>query len=273
MILLSAISEMISLDFMRNAFIAGFLVSIACGIMGSYVVVNRLAGLSGGIAHASYGGIGLACFFGFSPMFGALGFSLACALLMGWLTWKNRERADTLICVIWAFGMAMGVILTDLTPGYSGDLLSFLFGSILTVPASLLYWMGGLTLAILICTGIYFPQFLALSHDPEFARVRGIPVLRLYMLLITLITFTVVMAVQAVGLILVIALLTIPAYIAESHAKNLRNMMCIACAVSLALTLGGTAVAYFLNLTVGPVIILLGVALYVMNRLLTLRRR
>jgi len=259
------IQEMLSLDFMQNAFIVGVLVAIACGIMGSYVVVNRLTGLAGGVAHASYGGIGLACFFGFSPMLGAMGFALACAFLMGWLTWKDRERSDTLIGVIWAFGMALGVILTDRTPGYSGDMMSFLFGSILTVPPELLWWMLALTLLIVGCTVLFFHQFLALSHDPEFARVRGIPVLRLYMLLITLITFTVVMAVQAVGLILVIALLTIPAYVAKSHAKNLQGMILWASLFALVLTLGGLILAYVWNLTVGPVIILLGVVLYCLN--------
>jgi zinc transport system permease protein len=148
--------EMMSFDFMQNAFIAGLLVAIACGIMGSFVVVNKLTGLSGGVAHASYGGVGLACFFGFSPMLGALGFALACALLMGVLTWKNRTRSDTLIGVIWAFGMALGVVLTDLTPGYASDMMSFLFGSILTVPSSLIVIMFMLLFLIVSLTLFYY---------------------------------------------------------------------------------------------------------------------
>lgn len=257
--------EMFSFEFVQNALIAAVLVAIACGVMGSYVVVNKIAGTAGGVAHASFGGIGLACFFGFSPMLGALGVALVCALIMGYLTWTRRERSDTLINVIWAGGMAMGVILTDLTPGYSGDMMSFLFGSILTVPRELLFGMTMLTAGILLITALFFRQFLAISHDPEFARVRGVPVLRLYMLLMAMIACTVVMAVQTVGLILVIALLTIPAYVAESHAKNLKQMMFLSCVFSLVLSLGGLFLAYQMNFTVGPVIILLSVALYAGN--------
>lgn len=253
------------MDFMKNALLAGFLVALTCGVIGSFVVVNRLASLSGGIAHASYGGIGFSVFFGFSPMLGAFGFSLLCALLMGWLTWKDRSRADTLNGVIWAFGMALGIILTDLTPGYSGDLMSFLFGSILTVPFSLVQIMGVLTLLILGASFAFFPQFHAISHDPEFARIRGVSVFPLYLLMIALIALTVVMATQAVGLILVIALLTIPAYIAESRVSSLKKMIMLSTLISLVLTFGGLLLAAVLNLTVGPVIILLGVLFYLMN--------
>ena len=155
--------EMFSFEFVQNALIAAVLVAIACGVMGSYVVVNKIAGTAGGVAHASFGGIGLACFFGFSPMLGALGVALVCALIMGYLTWTRRELSDTLINVIWAGGMAMGVILTDLTPGYSGDMMSFLFGSILTVPRELLFGMTMLTVGILAVSALFFRQFLVMS--------------------------------------------------------------------------------------------------------------
>ncbi len=266
--------EMFSLDFMQNAFLAAILVAAACGVVGSYVVVNRIAGTAGGVAHASFGGIGLACFCGFSPLLGALGVALVCAFAMGYLTWKRRERSDTLINVIWAGGMAAGVILTDLTPGYSGDLTSFLFGSILTVSRELLLGMFFLTAAILFLSAVFFRPFLAVSHDPEFARVRGVPVLGLYMLLMAMVACTVVMAVQTVGLILVIALLTIPAYVAEGHSKSLKRMMFLSCALSEILSLAGLFLAYLLNFTVGPTIILMSVALYVVNWVfLRFRRR
>ncbi len=260
--------EMLSMDFMRNALMAGFLVAVTCGIIGSFVVVNRLASLSGGIAHASYGGIGLSVFFGFSPMIGAFGFSVLCALLMGWLTWKDRSRADTLNGVIWAFGMALGIILTDLTPGYTGDMMSFLFGSILTVPMSLVQIMCVLTLVIVGLTAFFFAEFHAISYDAEFARIRGVRVLPLYLLMIVLIALTVVMATQAVGLILVIALLTIPAYIAESRAGSLKKMIVLSSLISCVLTFGGLLAATVLNLTVGPVIIIFGVSFYLLNLLL-----
>lgn len=256
---------MLSFDFMQNALLAGVLVAVACGVMGSFVVVNRLSGLAGGIAHASYGGVGLACFFGFSPVLGSLGFALLCAALMGLLTYRDRERADTLIGVIWATGMALGVILTDLTPGYSGDMMGFLFGSILTVPSELLYLMAGLLVVILVTVVTLFPKFLSVSYDPEFARARGERVLLLYMILIGLTTLTVVMAVQAVGLILVLALLTLPAFMAEHYAKSLRSMMVLASLISAVLVVFGIGLAYSFNLATGPVIILSGVVLYLAN--------
>lgn len=259
------IQEMLSLEFMRNAFLAGVLVALSCGVVGAFVVVNRIAGVAGGVAHASFGGIGLACFCGFSPMLGALGVALASAVLMGYLTWENRSRSDTLINVIWAGGMAAGVILTDLTPGYGGDLSSFLFGSILTVPGDLLWGMSFLTAFILILSSVFFRPFLAVSHDPEYARVRGVPVFWLYMLLMAMVACTVVMAVQTVGLILVIALLTIPAYVAERHSKSLKGMIFLSCAFSVVLSVAGLFIAYLLNWTVGPTIILFSVGLYALD--------
>lgn len=257
--------DLFSMEFMQNAMVAAVLVAVACGVMGTFVVVNRLTSLSGGVAHASFGGVGLAVFLGFSPMLGSLGFALACAMLMGLLTWRDRKNADTFIGVIWAGGMALGVILTDLTPGYNGEMMSFLFGSLLTVPSELLYWMGALLVIILAAVVANFRKFLAISYDPEFARVQGLPVQVYYMVLIALIALTVVIAVQAVGMILVIALLTIPAYIAESYARNLSHMMILSVVMSLFLVVAGLLLACQLNFVVGPTIIACGVLLYALH--------
>ncbi len=257
--------ELFSMDFMQNALMASVLVAVACGIMGTFVVVNRLTSLAGGVAHASFGGVGLAALLGFSPMLGSLGFALACALLMGILTWRDRKNSDTFIGIIWAGGMALGVILTDLTPGYSGEMMSFLFGSLLTVPTDLLYWMSGLLVLTLVAVVSHFRKFLAISYDPEFARVQGLPVLAYYMVLIALIALTVVIAVQAVGMILVIALLTIPGYIAEAYSKSLVQMMVVSVVVSLLLVLAGLLLACQFNLIVGPTIIACGVLIYALH--------
>ncbi|MCL4101057.1 zinc transport system permease protein [Fibrobacter sp. UWH9] len=250
---------------MQNALVAAVLVAVACGVMGTFVVVNRLTSLAGGVAHASFGGVGLAALLGFSPMLGSLGFAVACAMLMGILTWRDRKNSDTFIGVIWAGGMALGVILTDLTPGYSGEMMSFLFGSLLTVPSELLYWMVALLVVILVAVVVNFRKFLAISYDPEFARVQGLPVLTYYMALIALIALTVVIAVQAVGMILVIALLTIPAYIAECYAKNLAQMMVMSVVFSLVLVVTGLMLACQLNFVVGPTIIACGVLVYALH--------
>lgn len=257
--------ELLSMEFLQNALVAAVLVAVACGVMGTFVVVNRLTSLAGGVAHASFGGVGLAALLGFSPMLGSLGFAVACAMLMGILTWRDRKNSDTFIGVIWAGGMALGVILTDLTPGYSGEMMSFLFGSLLTVPSELLYWMVALLVVILVAVVVNFRKFLAISYDPEFARVQGLPVLTYYMALIALIALTVVIAVQAVGMILVIALLTIPAYIAECYAKNLAQMMVMSVVFSLVLVVTGLMLACQLNFVVGPTIIACGVLVYALH--------
>jgi zinc transport system permease protein len=251
-------------EFMRNALAAGLIVSIICGIMGTLVVVNRLVFLSGGIAHAAYGGIGLAFYFGWPYMAGTIGFSLGAAGVMAAVTLKARHRADTIIGVIWAIGMALGIILLDLTPGYHVDLMSFLFGSILTVPGSDLWTMVAMGILILCLVALFYKDFLALSYDEEFARIRGVPVTRLYFLLIAMLAVTVVMVIQVVGLILVIALLTIPPFIMEKYVQNLFQMMIGSSVLGVIFTVAGLWLAYAYNLTSGACIILVaGVVFFV----------
>ena len=263
--------EALSYDFMRNALMAGLLASVICGIMGTLVVVNRIVFLSGGVAHAAYGGIGMAFFFGWPYLLGTLGFSLIAAMIMAAVTLRAKHRADTVIGVIWALGMAIGIILIDLTPGYHVDLMSYLFGSILTVPGRDLWIMGGMGLVIALLVGWYYQDLIAMSYDEEFARVRGVPVVPLYFLLIGLLALltrvilaglligllavTVVMVIQVVGLILVIALLTIPPFIMEPYARTLKQMMIGASLLGAVFTISGLWLAYAFDLTSGAAII------------------
>ena len=248
--------EALQFEFMRNALMAGLLASILCGIMGTLVVVNRIVFLSGGIAHAAYGGIGLAFYFGWPFLAGTIGFSLASALLMAAVTLKARHRADTIIGVVWAVGMAVGIILLDLTPGYNVDLMSYLFGSILTVPRSDLWMMVAIGILISALVGFYYKDLLALSYDEEFARIRGVPVTVLYFILIALLAVTIVLIIQVVGLILVIALLTIPPFIIEKHARSLAQMMVGSSILGALFTITGLGLSYTYDLTSGASIIL-----------------
>src|SRR5512143_2431844 len=141
--------EALQFDFMKNALAAGVLTSVICGVVGTLVVVNRIVFISGGIAHAAYGGIGLAFYLGIPPVLGATLFSLAISMLMGVASFKSKERADTIIGVMWAIGMALGIILIELSPGYSVDLMSYLFGSILSVPRLDIWYMCGLALGVM----------------------------------------------------------------------------------------------------------------------------
>lgn len=248
--------EALQFEFMRHALVAGLLASVICGIMGTLVVVNRIVFLSGGIAHAAYGGIGLAFFLGWPYLLGTIGFALGAAMIMAAISIKSKHRADTIIGVIWALGMAFGIILIDLTPGYNVDLMSYLFGSILTVPESDLLIMLIIGIAITILVASYYKDLLALSYDEEFAQIRGVPVRGLYFAMIGMLAVTVVMVIQVVGLILVIALLTIPPFIVEKYAKSLMQMMVGSSVLGAVFTMTGLWLSYRYDLTSGASIIM-----------------
>lgn len=256
--------EALQFEFMRHALMAGLLASVLCGIMGTLVVVNRIVFLSGGIAHAAYGGIGLAFYFGWPVLAGTLGFSLAAALLMAAVMLKFKHRADTIIGVVWAVGMAFGIILVDLTPGYNVDLMSYLFGSILTVPEADLWGMAAMGGFIPVLVLFYYQDLLALSYDEEFARIRGVPVNTLYFTLIAMLAVTIVMVIRVVGLILVIALLTIPPFIVERYARSLGRMMIGSSMLGAVFTVFGLFLSYRFDLTSGASIIMVaGVVFFI----------
>ena len=248
--------EALQFDFMRNALAAGLLASVICGIMGTLVVVNRIVFLSGGIAHAAYGGIGLAFYFKWPYLPSAIGFSLFAAMVMATISHTVKHRADTIIGVIWAVGMAFGIILIDLTPGYNVDLMSYLFGSILAVPRSDLFVMAFICVTMMILVTYYYQDLLAMSYDEEFAQIRGVAVKKLYFGLIGMLAVAVVLVIQVVGLILVIALLTIPPFMVEKYAKSLFQMMVASSLVGAAFTISGLWLSYRYNLTSGASIIM-----------------
>ena len=265
-----------SYGFMRNALLAGVLVSIACGIIGTLVVLNRIVFISGGIAHAAYGGVGIAYFLGADPVLGAVGFSLLSSLAMGLVHRKEGQRADTIIGVMWAIGMAIGIIFLSLSPGYKADLMSYLFGSILAVSTMDLWLMAGIALLSLVFMLLFYWKLLALSFDQTFATVRNVPVGPLYLAMITLIGLTVVIAMRVVGLIMVIALLTIPPAIANLYLKDMRAIMAVSAALSMLFCTVGLIISYVLNFPSGAVIILVAGLAYVLAALirsLLLRRQ
>lgn len=248
--------EALQFEFMQHAILAGILVSFAAGIIGSLIVVNRMVFLAGGIAHTSYGGIGLAVYFSLPIFLGASIFAVGAALLIAALTLKKRHRMDTFIGLIWAVGMAIGVIFVDLTPGYNVDLMSYLFGSILAVSSEDLYFMGGLLTLILFIITFWYRDILAVSYDSEYAALRDVNVRFFYTLILILSALTVVVAIKVVGLILVIAMLTIPVYIAEKLSNSLFSMMFISGSIATLFTLLGLWTSYTYNLTSGASIII-----------------
>lgn len=262
--------------FMRNALLAGVLVSIACGVIGTFVVIKRMVFISGGIAHAAYGGIGLGYYFkymvlpllfagsavvkdqrpGYWPLLGAILFSLLAALVMGMIQRQTRQRADTIIGVLWAIGMALGIIFVDLTDGYKVDLMSYLFGSILAVEQRELWLMLGLDVVIVALVALFYKELVAIAFDETFATVQNVPVDALYVGLLCLIALTVVMMMRVVGLIMVIAMLTMPAAISGHFFRDMKRMMMGAVILGLLFSVVGLWVSYIWNLTSGASIIL-----------------
>jgi zinc transport system permease protein len=257
---LSALSQH---GFLQTAVIAALLSSIGCGVIGTYVVVKRIAYIAGGIAHSVLGGMGAAVYFGFDPLIGALPAAILAALLIGLIRLYWRAQEDTLISALWAIGMAVGVIFIAKTPGYQGDLMSYLFGNILLVPEQSLWFMAGLDLVLLLVVAAFHRQFLAVVFDEEFARLRGVPVTFFYLLLLVLVAVTVVLLIQVVGLILVLALLTLPAAVAGHYVNSLGRMMLIATLLGITVSISGIALSYEPDLPAGPTIILLAGAIYV----------
>lgn len=258
-------SALLQHGFLQSAVVAGLLASIGCGVMGTYVVVKRIAFLAGGIAHSVLGGMGAAVYFGYDPLAGALLAAVVSALVIGAVRLKWKTQEDTLISALWAIGMAVGILFISQTPGYQSDLMSYLFGNILLVPTESLWFMVALDAALLAIVAAFHRQFLAVVFDEEFARLRGIPVTFFYLLLLVLVAVTVVLLIQVVGLILVLALLTLPAAVAGHYVHSLGRMMVLATILGSVVSLSGLALSYEPDLPPGPVIILLAGSLYVLS--------
>jgi len=252
----------LAFEFFRNAIFAGILASIACGIIGTYVVVKRMVSVSGGISHAAFGGIGIGYFLGIDPIYGAFAFTTGVAVFMSILKEKAQQNLDTIIAAMWAAGMATGIIFIALTPGYTPDLFSFLFGNILLVPTSDLVIMVLLVIVILVLVGLFHLQLMAVTFDEEYAEVMNIPVTWLSLLLLLLVALTVVMLIRIVGIILVIALLALPAAIAREFSGHLTHVMLLSTGFGLVFTMGGLWLSYVLDVPSGATIILLATAGY-----------
>jgi zinc transport system permease protein len=259
--------------FIRYALIAGLLSSIPFGIIGSFVVVKRMTYIAGAVSHTVLGGIGLALYvrvvldIGFlSPLGGALIFALIAGLIISLSLVKSRERLDTVIGTIWAVGMSIGLIFMHLTPGYV-DPMSYLFGNILLISRSSLIIITLLTLSITGISILFFNQFIAVSFDAVFARTRGIKIYFFEVFLILLISLTVILMITIVGIVLVIALLTIPPAIAGLFAKRMRAMMIASSILCAFIMTCGLFLSYILKIPTGSTTVLLAGILYIFLKL------
>lgn len=248
--------------FMQYAILACLLASAGCGVIGTFVVVKQLGSLAGGIAHAVLAGMGIAFFFGASPMLGATVMALLSAVLIGLINLRMKQGEDVLIAAFWSVGMAVGIIFISQTPGYNVNLMSYLFGNILLVSGMDLVRMFTLDVVIILVVKLFYRQFLAAAFDEEYARVRGVNVELYYIVMLTMIALTVVLLIQIVGLILVIALLILPAASATQFGGSLPRIMLYSVLLSIAVTLGGLALSYRPDLPSGAVIVLVAGVIY-----------
>ncbi|MEA2067690.1 MAG: metal ABC transporter permease [Verrucomicrobiota bacterium] len=261
-------------NFLRHALLAGLLVSISCGIVGTYVVTRRITYLAGGIAHCVLGGMGFARYMqvvhGWSfmtPMLGALIAALLAAFVIGWINIKAKERIDTVISAFWGLGMATGILFISKTPGYGEDLMAYLFGNILLVTQRDLMVIGLLDLLIAATALLFHKQFVAVCFDEEFARLRGINTQFFYFLMLALTALTVVLMVSIVGIVMVIVMLTLPAAIAGRFCRRMGSMMALASGLCALLTFGGLSLSYQPDLPAGATIIVLTGVAYLLSLL------
>jgi len=250
------VAGILTYSFMQNAFLAAVLVSVACGVVGTYVVIKRIVFISGGISHAAFGGIGMGYFLGVNPIMAAIPFSIVSALIMGITSKKAKISEDTAIGILWSLGMAIGIIFINLTPGYVPDLMSYLFGSILTVPFNDILIMLVLDIAIIIMVLLFNREFMGISFDEEFSQIMGMHTTTIYLILLSLVALSVVVMIKVVGVILVIALLTIPAAIAKQYTYRLGRMMTLAVVLGMILTTCGLYLSYLFNLASGATIVI-----------------
>lgn len=266
--MLEFFNTLASQNFMQNALLGGILASIGCGLTGTFVVVNRIGYLAGGIAHSVLGGMGVAYYLDYDPFMGALIAALISALLIGFIKLKWKHQEDTTIGAVWAIGMAIGVIFISKTPGYNANLMSILFGNILIISDQQLMLMLMLDLVSIAFVGVFYKQLVATSFDIEFSSVRGIRVKLFYLLLLCLIAITVVLLIQIVGLILVIALLTLPAAIARQYVQSISMMMLVAVLLGALFTSTGLYLSYEPDLPAGSTIILVAGFFYLLSSII-----
>ncbi|WP_304508169.1 metal ABC transporter permease [Anaerotignum sp.] len=244
-------------QFVQNAVIASILASIVCGIIGVIIVEKKLIMMSGGIAHTSYGGVGLGYLFGFEPIIGALFISILAALGIGYIKRRGGTRSDVVIGLFWSLGMALGILFIAMTPGYPPDLSSYLFGSILSVTRGDLFFMAVFTIVVVLVITLLFNYWKAYMFDEEFASIIGIKTAFMEYLLFVLIAMSVVVLIRVVGIILILALFTAPTAIAGLLAKNLKLRMVLSIIIGALFCFVGLWISYVFNVASGAAIVIL----------------
>lgn len=255
-------SNIIEYSFLTNSLLAAVFAAISCGLAGTYIVSRRMVFVSGGITHASFGGIGIGYFAGINPIIGAAIFSVLVALGIERFSQKKLVRQDSIIAMLWSLGMALGVIFIYITPGYAPNLMSYLFGSILTVSSLDIWLLGSLSLVSVLVFLLLYNSIIFVSFDENYARTRNLPVQAIKYLMISLVALAIVFNIRVVGIILVLSLLTVPQSVANLFTRNYREILIFSVIIGLIGTLSGLAVSWWLNIPSGATIVFVLVLIF-----------
>ncbi len=257
--------------FLANALLAALLTGICCGIVGTYMVVRRLVFLGGGITHSSFGGIGLAYFLGFNPLWGAAIFATLSAIGIEAASHRGEVREDSAIGIMWSVGMALGILFIYLTPGYAPNLMNFLFGNILTVTTANLHLLMVLALLLVVLFLIWHRQVMFVAFDREYAESQGIPTAIVAYSVAILTAITIVLSIRAIGIVMLISLLTIPPVIANSLSGSYRRITWWSVLIAIVGNIAGLMMSYLLDVPAGAATIFLLSVVLIVVKLLTLR--
>ncbi|MBR4328449.1 MAG: metal ABC transporter permease [Candidatus Riflebacteria bacterium] len=274
------LKDLLELPFLQNAILAGVLCSISSGIVGTYVVLRRITYIAAAISHCVLGGLGAAKYFSvvygwtwLKPVYGAVFTALAAALIIGWISLRAKEREDSIISALWAVGMSVGVLFIYKTPGYNEDLMNYLFGNILMVSSEELYLIAVLDVITIVLTCAFYKQTVAVCFDEEYARTRGVSVEFYYILMLCMTALTVVLTVNVVGIIMVIALLTLPVAISSKIFNRVWKIMLGATFLGMLFTSTGLMISYEPNLPSGAVTIVVAGVVYLLTLLFSLFKK
>lgn len=254
--------EILHYTFFQNALLGSFFICIACGITGAYIVARRLVFVSGGITHASFGGLGLGCYVGVNPVWSALLFAVLSAFGIEWLSKKQDVREDSAIAVVWALGMALGIIFIFLTPGYTVNLSAYLFGNILTITHTDIWFSGILAVLLIFGFTLFFKPILYTAFDKEFARTKHLKVNLIETLLMIAIAVSIVASIRLVGIMLLMSLLTVPQITANLFTSGFRSLIILSVGISIVGCISGLFLSYYLNVPSGATIIFVQVLIY-----------
>lgn len=266
--MLLAMIKFFEYQFVQNAFVASVLLSILIGLVGSYIVARRLVFLSGGITHASFGGVGIAWYLGLNPIAGAAVFAVLTALGLEVLTQNKKLREDSAIGMLWSFGMAIGIFFVFLTPGYAPNLMSYLFGDILTISSTDVWLLVALSIITLIFYAVFYHAILFYAFDPNYAKTQHLPVVFINIILKIIIALVIVFSIRAVGIILLISLLTIPANVANLFTNKFTKIISFSFLVSIISLIAGIIFSYWFNVPTGATVVLTLIILYLIARLI-----